>query len=184
MTSCLGRSVRIITTTVVAGMLATGPLAAQESGSAALAKELTTRLEEAKLQSVAARVAGADQFVGALWIQGFQLLVVSAKYSAPAIMAEKLAKKQYRDIYLDLNAAAVPGSRLFIEDLSADGLRARAGRNDPFDTYESGSSRVTFDGDYRAQKISEDEYNAAFAAAETAYQGILNALLAELKKGS
>ena len=43
---------------------------------------------------------------------------------------------------------------------------------------------MTFDGDYRAQKISEDEYNAAFAAAETAYQGILKALLAELKKGS
>ena len=130
MTSCLGRSVRITAATAVAGMLATGPLAAQESGSAALAKELTTRLEEAKLQSVAARGAESNQFVAALWIQGFQLLAVSAKYSAPAIMAEKLAKKQYRDIYLDLNAAAVPGSRLFIEDLSADGLKARAGRNE------------------------------------------------------
>jgi hypothetical protein len=176
--------VRIVALSAVACVSAGGPLLAQDSRSAEQVKELIDRLGQAQLEAVAARGAEQDQFVAALYIPGFQLRVVSARYSAPAIMAGRLAKREYRDAYVDLNSASDPASRMFIEDMAADGLKMRSGRNDLSDSYELGAKRVTFDGDHDEQKISQDEYAKAFAAAEQAYAAILTTLLAELKKGS
>jgi hypothetical protein len=176
-----GPLVRIIVLSAVASVSASGPLSAQDPPSAGQAKELIGQLEAAKLQAVAAKGTEQDQFVAALYVPGFQLLVVSARYSAPAIMSEKLAKKQYREAYVDLNSASIPASRIFIEDMAGDGLRPRAGRNDLFDSYERAARRVLFNGDLGAQKISEAEYDKAYAEAEQTYEAILTTLLAELK---
>jgi hypothetical protein len=184
MSSRLVSLVRIAALSAVTSASASGPLLAQESRSAGQVKELVDRLGQAKLEAVAARGAEADQFVAALYIPGFQLRVVSARYAAPAIMADKLTKRQYRDAYVDLNSASDPASRMFIEDMAADGLKLRSGRNELSDSYELSAKRVTFDGDHGEQKITEDEYTKAFAAAEQAYGAILSTLLAELKKGS
>lgn len=161
------------------------PAFAQESKSAALARELATLLDQAKLDSMAAQMSDAPEaFAAALYFPGSELLVVSAKYSAPTLMVEKIGKKDYRDVYMDLNGAPLPNSKIFLEDLSADGLRARPDQGQPFDTYESSTIRVAFDGDWKKQKISEDDYMKAFADADENYSKIISALLTALKKTS
>ena len=63
-------------------LLAPSGAFAQDSKSAAMVGELTKLLDSRKLDSIAAK-SGNDQFVGALYFAGSQLLVVSARYSVP-----------------------------------------------------------------------------------------------------
>jgi hypothetical protein len=164
---------------------AAAPGWAQESKSAPLAKQLAEALDAAKLDSIAARDPSApDVFCGALYLSGSQLLVVSAKYSAPQLMEQRLDKKEYRDVYIDLNSASVTDSRVFIEDLGVDGLRAERESNRPFDTYEGGGKRTMFNNEWKAQNLSEQEYKKVYGAADELYSHILSALLAQLRKTS
>jgi hypothetical protein len=169
-----------------AAVLLAGSGWAQESRSAALAKQLTAALDAANLDSIAAKDPSAEgTYVAALYFKGAQLLVVSAKYAAPTLLDAKLAQKDFRDVYIDLNSASVPESKVFIEDLGADGLRPkRGGDNDPFDSYEQAGKRVAFDGDWKAQKISEQDYMKTYSAADERYSQILQTLLEQVKKTS
>src|SRR3954468_9381108 len=82
-------------------------VAAQESKSAPLAKQLAAALDAAKLDSIAAKEAdGTDVFDAALYFPGMQLLVISGRFSVPQLPAARLTKKEIRDVYLDLNGAA------------------------------------------------------------------------------
>ena len=64
---------------------------AQESKSAPLARQLVAAMDAAKLDSIAAQdPAAADVFVAALYLSGSQLLVVSAKYTVPQLLTERL----------------------------------------------------------------------------------------------
>jgi hypothetical protein len=63
-----------------------------------------------------------DRFVAALFIPNNQLLVISARYAVPSVLESKMSIKQYREVYLDLQGAALPDSSLFIQDMKADGL--------------------------------------------------------------
>ena len=158
---------------------------AQDSKSGPLAKQLAAALDAAKLDSIAATdPSSADVFIGALYFQGAQLLVVSAKYAVPALLNTRLLKQEYRDIYIDLNSASVPATRVLIEDLGADGLKAKRAENQPYDSYELAGKRTAFDGDWKKQNLSEDEYMKAFATADERYTQMLMALLAQLKKTS
>ena len=172
----------------LAGLLASALSAAaqaQEPKSAALAKQLAAALDAAKLDSIAAKDPSApDVFVGALYFPGVQLLVVSAKYTVPALLVEKLGNKQYRDVYIDLNSASVPESKIFVEDLGADGLKAERNENQPYDTFEAAGKRTIFDGDYKKQKLSKEEYQKAYGTADDRYSHLLQALLAQLKQTS
>jgi len=113
-------------------LLAPAVARAQNGKSMAAAKQLTEVLDKLKLDAIAAPdPADPGTFVAALYFQGGQLLVVSAKYSAPALLTAKLAKKDYRDIYIDLNAASVAGSKIFVMDQTCDGLVAKPGDNAP-----------------------------------------------------
>jgi hypothetical protein len=160
-------------------------VSAQESKSAPLAKQLAAALDAAKLDSIAAKDPSApDVFFAALYFPGVQLLVVSGKYSVPQLLTERLMKKEYRDTYLDLNGASVPATKLFLEDPGADGVKARREENQPFDTYEADGKRLMFDGDWKKQKVSEQDYMKAFSAADERYSQILTALIAQLKKTS
>jgi hypothetical protein len=165
---------------------ATAPGAfAQESKSAPLAKQLVAALEAGKLDSIAAQDPTApDVFVAALYIQGSELLVVSAKYSAPQLLTDRLGKKEYRDTYIDLNSASVPASKVLIQDSLGDGLKSKTGDNQPFDIYEDGGKRTMFDGNWKNQKLSEQDYMKTFSAADDRYTQILTALLAQVKKTS
>jgi len=160
------------------------PVAAQDSRSAALAKELTDLLGQKKLDSVAAKhPAAPDQFVAALFFPG-QLIVITARTTAPAVVNEKLVRREFREVYVDLNSASIPESRVMITDGGADGLRARREPNQPFDSQDSGGKSVRFNGNWREQKMSEQDYMKGFTQADEAYVAALQALVAELKKAS
>lgn len=158
---------------------------AQESKSAPLARQLAKALDDGKLDSIAARDPSApDVFFAALYFPGMQLLVVSGKYSVPQLLNERLGRKEYRDVYLDLNGAAAADTKLFLEDPGADGLKSKREEKQPFDQVEIGGKRTMFDGDWKKQKVSEQDYMKTFSTADDRYAQILAALLAQVKKTS
>jgi hypothetical protein len=179
-----GRLLSVVGAATVATVSLLASLMAQDSKSAALAKELTGLLQQRKLDSVAARnPAAADQFVAALYFPG-QLIVVLARTTAPAVVNEKLVRREFRDVYIDLNSASIPDSRVMITDVGADGLRAKRDPNMPFDTHDAAGKSIRFDGNWREDRMSEKDYMAMFSQADEAYIMALTALVNELKKSS
>ena len=101
--------------TLVCMLLWSAPLAAQ-SPSLSLVRQLTTLLEGAKLDTLAAKLPGTeDSFVAARYFPGQQLIVVSGRYAAPALLKEKIFLKRYGDAYLDLYTASDRASRRVVE---------------------------------------------------------------------
>ena len=107
-----------------------------------------------------------EEFVGALTFPG-QLMVVWAKTSAPAVVNEKLIRKEYREVYIDLNSASIAETRHFVTDLGPDGLRRRPEqRQGPADSHDLGAKSMRFDGNWREDKMSEADYMKAHAEAD------------------
>jgi hypothetical protein len=158
--------------------------AAQEPKSAAPAKELSQLLASKKIESIAARMPDSrDEFVGALAFPG-QLMVIWAKTSAPSVVNEKLIKKEYKEVYIDLNSASILESRHFVTDLGPDGLKAKPDQKaGPSDSHDIGAKSMRFDGNWREDKMSEQDYMKAYGEADAAYAKAIQALLEELKKG-
>ena len=173
----------VVTTAILVLALAV-PAWAQEPKSAALAKELNDLLSSRKLDSIAARMPDSrEEFVGALAFPG-QLMVVWAKTAVPALLNEKLIKKEYKEVYIDLNSASIVETRHFVTDLGPDGLRARPEQNKgPSDMHDLGTKSMRFDGNWREDKMSEADYMKAHSDAEAAYMKAVQALIDELKKG-
>ena len=171
---------RLFRAALIVGLLVTSSVAfAQESKSAALVTQLTGLLDQMKLDSVAGQQA--DQVIGALYIPGTQLLVVSAKSSAH--FDPLLKQKAYRDVYVDLNG--IPdASKLFISDLGANGLRFKRENNQPYDSVDVAGKTIAFDGDWGKAKISEQEYTKTWQSYDDRYAQLLQALIATLKKPS
>ena len=106
--------------------------------------------------------------------------MVSSKYAVPALLNERIAQNKYRDAYIDLNVAVDLTSKVFIEDMGADGIRPR--RTTSFDIYSKGDTRFAFDGDWKKRKLSEASYMQTFGEADTHYARMLESLIAEMKK--
>lgn len=156
-------------------------LVAQQSKSAALVRELTQALDEMKLESIAAK-HGPDRYVAALYIAGSQLLVIAAKYSAPARLDMLISKKEYQEVYADLSSASEQASKMFVMDLGANGLKFRRETNEPFDTVDTAAGSVAFNGE--RGKLSEDDYRKAFTTSDEQYASMIQALVTALKKPS
>jgi len=159
--------------------------AAQEPKSAAPAKELAQLLASKKLESIAARMPDSrEEFVGALTFPG-QLMVIWAKSAAPEYVNEKLIRKEYKEVYIDLNSASILESRHFVTDLGPDGLKAKPDqKSGPADTHDIGAKSMRFDGNWREDKMSEADYMKAYGEADAAYTKAIEALIEELKKGT
>jgi hypothetical protein len=157
---------------------------AQQSKSEKLAGELARTLEARKLDSIAARGASPGEYIGALYFPGSQLLVIGAKYSSPDRMTLLLGARQYRDVYIDLNSASEPMSKVFVSDLGANGLHFDRSGNQPWDTADVAGKSYSFDGDWGKAKISKDEYTKVYQTTDDQYTRMLEALIAELKKTS
>jgi hypothetical protein len=169
----------------VAALTLTAPAFAQESRSAAAARDLSDTMDRLKLDSIAAADPGnPGTFVAALYFQGAQLLVVSAKYAAPTLLVDKIAKKDYRDTYIDLNSASVAGTKVFIMDQGANGLVGRPEDDQPADTWEQDNKTMSFDGEWRKAKLSEEEYMKTFSTADERYARILTLLAEQAKKSA
>src|SRR4029079_7022255 len=130
---------------------------AQDSKSVALAKQLASALEAGKLDSIAARDGDGDVFVAALYFPG-QLLVISGKYSVPQLLADRLGKKEYRDVYMDLMGTAPADTKVFIQDPGADGLRAKRDENQPFDIVDVGGEQTMFNLNQKAAEMAEKDH--------------------------
>ena len=159
-------------------VLAAAP-ADQTSRSATLAKQLTASLTEQKLDAIAALDPDEpDRFVAALFFPNAQLLVVSARYASPPLLLARLTQKQYRDVYLDLQAAPVPDSSVFFQDMNADGLCSS--RDQTADLLYNGKGAPTiFDGDWKKHNLSEKEYEQQLTSADERYSRLLEILLAQ-----
>ena len=171
--SCVAGPAVVVAVTV---LIAAGTAEAQESGSAPLAQQLVAALVGAQLDSIAAKDGeGDDRFVAALFFPG-RLLVVSARYEVPMFVEEKIANRDYRDVYIDLNTASIGGSKFLITDGGADGLSA----DDPADSADTGGQLIRFTGDWIGQQLSQAEYTRLFSDADAGYARMLRALLAEV----
>ena len=184
MTQCFRRRRFGAMAIVVVVLLAVGTVGtsqAQESKSAPLAQQLAERMGQGQLQSVAAGdSAGEGRFVAALYFPG-QLLVVSAEYEAPIYVEQKLTAQQYRDVYIDLNSASIPESKIFITDSNADGLQAKQGQDAAPDSFDGGGRQLRLDGNWGGQGMSEADYMQAFEDADSQYSRMLQDLLNEIR---
>ena len=161
---------------VTALVVSTGRAFAQESASASLAVQLSELMSGAQLDAVAAKDSeGTDRYVAALAFPG-QLLVVSARYEVPMYVEEKIAGRQYREVYIDLNAASIADTKVLITDAGADGLMVESGSVDMYDT---GARLLRFDGNPAGQQISDADYQAAFSDADAQYARMLKVLISE-----
>ena len=164
---------------LVFGVVASVSAGPQDSKSAPLAKELAQLLDAAKLDSIAAADPNGG-FVAALYIPGTQLLVVSGKLVSTVGANDRISKKEYRDLYMDLQGAAVPGSRSFASDVSCDGLTFKANGDGAIDSWDYADKSITFGGHKKA-KMSEEDYTKVYSDADQAYARILSLLLAQAK---
>ena len=154
--------------------------------SAELATDLVKLMEQRNLDTIAAaHPADAGRFVAAMHIKGVQLLVISGRYSAPALLKEHLVKGDYRQVYLDLNSAADKQGRLFITDSQANGLRAAPEKNAPFDiSWRDMTAQILYNNDWKSQKLNEAAYRKRFTEDETEYAAMLEILKSALSAGT
>jgi hypothetical protein len=166
-------------------VLAATPVTAQPA-SAPAARELASLMQQQRLETIAARVPETpDTFVAALHMPGQQLILVSGRYAAPALIREKIILGRYRDAYQDLYGASDVASRWVIEDLRADGLRAVPEKGAASDAYTTGGGDlVPLDGDWKRRKLSQDAYMDAFQRADASYATMAAVLVSELKRRS
>ena len=158
------------------------PDAALSTRSAALAAELTAVLTLHKQEAIAAPdPSDPGRFVAALVAPG-QLLVISARHALPDTIQARLVHRQYRDVYLDLQASAVVHSKWFLQDMQADGLCSR--RDLTADVlYEANTAATVFDGDWKSHGWSEKEYAQRWETVDHRYARILEILLGTLSEG-
>ncbi len=174
---------RLISALVAFLLLTPAAAFAQDSKSAASVTELVKALDAMKLDAYAVKGSAPNEYVGALYFPGTQLLVVSAKFDTPFRADSLLTMKNYRDLYIELNSASVPNSKVFVADLSANGLRPKKDGGG-YDTADIGGKSYNFDGDWKKAKISEDDYVKAYSTTDDQYSQMIQALLAGLKKSS
>jgi hypothetical protein len=160
------------------------PAAAEEPLSAQPAAILKARMEQLKLDAIAARdMDEPGRFIAALFIPGVQFLVVSAPYPVATALDKKIAGRQYMDVYIDLQAVRDRTGHFFVEDLQADGVRASG--DAACDTVTlNGATPVVFNGKWDAQHLTQEEYDARFKRDDERYARMLKVLNAALARGT
>ena len=173
---------RALRRAVAVSLLLVAPpfVAAQESRSSQLAADLAALLDAARLDSIAAKVDG-NEYAAALYFSGRQLLVVKARYVAPESMDSRVAERDYRSVYFDLNSASIPDSKTLVSDGGADGLQPSRSSDGPLDTVDIGGRSYVFDGDWGRAGLSEQAYVEGFEMSDAEYVRMLEALIAQAK---
>lgn len=152
---------------------ATVPGLAQDSISEPLATQLAGLMADGGLEALAGQdTADDDRFVAALALPG-QLMVVSARYAAPAIAATKILNREFRNVYLDLNAASIAGTKILITDSGSDGL----GTDNVIDLVNRDGKILRIDDNPGGQQLSRDAYRQAVTDADQEYAHMLRVLL-------
>jgi len=77
----------------------------------------------------------------------------------------------------------VPATRVFIEDLGADGLKADHPDGTAFDSIDRAGKRTIFDTDWKKeQKLTDEQFAKLFADADALYSRLLQALINQAKR--
>jgi hypothetical protein len=149
--------------------------------SPTLVKRLTTALTDHGLEAIAAQDPDEpDRFIAALFIRDAQLLVVSARHQVADALSARLARKEYRDVYLDLSSSSQSLNSWFLQDMQADGLCTTRGQTADL-LYEGTTSPVVFDGDWKRHGNSERDYQQQLADADERYSRLLEILIRQVQ---
>jgi hypothetical protein len=152
----------------------------QEMKSPALAKELASLMTDAKLEAIALQHPEApDQFVAAMLFPEVQLLMVTARHPSPDYLKWQIEQKQYKEVYGLLQQSGLKESRLFFQDLAADGLPA-PGRDSVDVMYERGVQTL-FDGDGK-NGGSKEAYRQMLRDADEQYSRLLQLAINALQR--
>lgn len=167
-------------------VVATAIADAREFVSADAAGQLVRMLDGTGLNAIAAEdPANPGTFVAALYIPGSQLLVVSARHPSVDGVRHRLGTKQFREVYLDVQASPTPDGKFFVQDSGADGILSAPPDSGAVDVvYEDGVRQTLFNGDFRAQHLTRAQYDAKLAAADAHYARLLLLLTSALERPS
>ncbi|MEO6235373.1 MAG: hypothetical protein ABIQ52_00135 [Vicinamibacterales bacterium] len=156
--------------------------AAQDVKSGDLVRQLGLLLDAKKLDTVAtADGQNPGTFIAAMYFPGTQLLLVSAQYTAPGLLTELLARKDFRGVYVELSSASVQSSKMFVRDAYANGLMLKPAGDQPADSVESAGKEAVFNGAWKKAKITEADYLKSYTDADAAYTRALQLLIMQLK---
>lgn len=155
-------------------------VSADASRSEPLARDLATMMQQRKLDACAAKNPDAPNvYVAALLFPNVQLLVVAGEPLSPALTQQQLDQKQYMEVYGTLQQSVVPNTKVFFQDLKADGLHAKSQAVDVL--YEHVSNQTIFDGEPAKHHLTDVQYAQRFAAADAQYSRLLSILIDSLK---
>jgi hypothetical protein len=167
--------VLMMSLTAAAALIGTEPA----TRSPTLAAELNGLLSIADLDAIAAVDPDhPDRFIAALLVPRVQLLVVDAKAATPAVASQRIAAKQFRDVYSELQRTESSAGRLFVYDLDANGLTSEGGDV----VYESGAVQTIFNGHPAAQQLNDATYRQRLHDADQRYSRMLSVLINALKQ--
>jgi hypothetical protein len=71
---------------------------------------------------------------------------------------------------------------VFIIDQNCDGLASKPDGDAAPDSWEAGTQQLSFDGEWRKSKLTEEAYGKAFSDADERYTKILGLLTAQAKQ--
>jgi hypothetical protein len=152
----------------------------QDSKSAPLAKELTTRWAERRVDVFAVQDPSRPGFfVAVRAYPGVQLLVVGGKSTALDYMKYQLDRKDYGEAYSALHSSTAPDTKLFVHDMGCDGLTRESDQVDV--VHEKGADQIVFDRAGKASGLSRDAYNAKLRAIDAEYAALLDIILKAIR---
>jgi hypothetical protein len=172
---------RALTTSIALGVLLYSAVGRAQAPPAATVEQLVGLLTQHQRESVAAQhPADPGRFVAALHLPGSQLLVISAKYSVPVLLKEHILNGRDREVYAELHSRADLEGRFFVQDFGADGLRDGTPSKPTDLTWRDGTVKTIYNGDWRAQDLSERDYRERLRTDSAEYAKLIHILASAL----
>ena len=110
---------------------------------------------------------------------GVQLLVISARSPATPYVESQLNAAGYSNVYAALQQG-VPESKIFVQDMGADGLLGSEGGTADV-VYMRGREQRILNGDHKAAGMSESAYAELVRDTDSHYSALLTLLLQAVK---
>jgi hypothetical protein len=177
----LSSSTLLLATLMIVVLPRDGP--AQGFLSPEAVRGLVRALDDAGLETIAAEdPTEPGTFVAAMYVRGAQMLLVSSRHPSVEALAHRIAARQYRDVYLDLQGTPTPQHKFFVQDSGADGM-SNAPEGGGVDVlYEDEVTQTLFNGKPKAQNLTAAQYSARLASADARYARLLTVLTAAIRE--
>lgn len=154
---------------------------AQELRSPSLVQELASLMTAAKLEAIALQDPEApDRFIAAMLFPQVQLLMVTAGHSSSDYVKWQIDQKQYKEVYGLLQQSGLTETRLFFQDLGADGLPLPG--HDSVDVMYERGVQTLFDGE--GKNGGKQAYEKKLREADARYSRLLQLAIDALRQQS